>query len=266
MALDPAELLPEEEEPYLPFFGLPTPAEGVGLGPLLQGLSAALGPDGLTADLRRKLRQAKATLALHRRTWLQWDGLWRALQELLCDPRGILPPTRREVELRCGVQGTAQALPPMEPPPAPLLPLLELRLAAKVRDLSIYHAGESAPELPLAETVSTLAEARDPPPAVLRLGAALREEVQRLQRARCRRQYLQGALQSQRRRYQEGSLWCRCWAAAGPCWQLWLVMAVLEPCRSLTSSTGSTWRVKGWHCCSRHGWRSLGCSLPPTPH
>ncbi|XP_030898252.1 HAUS augmin-like complex subunit 4 isoform X1 [Melopsittacus undulatus] len=210
MALDPAELLPEEEEPYLPFFGLPTPAEGVGLGPLLQGLSAALGPDGLTADLRRKLRQAKATLALHRRTWLQWDGLWRALQELLCDPRGILPPTRREVELRCGVQGTAQALPPMEPPPAPLLPLLELRLAAKVRDLSIYHAGESAPELPLAETVSTLAEARDPPPAVLRLGAALREEVQRLQRARCRRQYLQGALQSQRRRYQE--VLGRCWA------------------------------------------------------
>ncbi|XP_061199226.1 HAUS augmin-like complex subunit 4 [Neopsephotus bourkii] len=212
MALDPAELLPEEE-PHLPLFGLPTPAEGLGLAPLVQGLSAVLGPDGLTADLRGELQQAKATLALHRRTWLHWDGLWRALQELLWDPRGIEPPTRWELELRCGVQGIAQALPPMEAPPAPLLSLLELRLAAKVLDLSIYHAGEAAPELPLSEAAPTLAEERDAPPAVLRLGVALREEAQRLQRARWRRQHLQGALQTQRRRYQE--VLGQCWALLG---------------------------------------------------
>ncbi|XP_062484202.1 HAUS augmin-like complex subunit 4 isoform X1 [Pezoporus occidentalis] len=212
MELDPAELLPGEEEPHLPLFGLHTPAEGLGLASL-QGLCVALGPDGLAAGLREELRQAKATLALHRRTWLHWDGLWRALQELLWDPRGLEPPTRRELELRCGVQGMAQALPPMEAPPAPLLSLLELRLAAKVLDLSIYHAGEAAPELPLAEAAPTLAEERDPPRAVLRLGAALREEAQRLQRARWRRQHLQGALQSQRRRYQE--VLGRCWALLG---------------------------------------------------
>ncbi|XP_062484203.1 HAUS augmin-like complex subunit 4 isoform X2 [Pezoporus occidentalis] len=190
MELDPAELLPGEEEPHLPLFGLHTPAEGLGLASL-QGLCVALGPDGLAAGLREELRQAKATLALHRRTWLHWDGLWRALQELLWDPRGLEPPA----------------------PPAPLLSLLELRLAAKVLDLSIYHAGEAAPELPLAEAAPTLAEERDPPRAVLRLGAALREEAQRLQRARWRRQHLQGALQSQRRRYQE--VLGRCWALLG---------------------------------------------------
>ncbi|KAM4645282.1 HAUS augmin-like complex subunit 4 isoform 2-T2 [Amazona ochrocephala] len=218
MALNPAELLPvEEEEPHLLLFGLPPPAERLGLAPLLQGLSAVLEPDGLTVGLRGELRQAKATLALHRRTWLHWDGLWRALQELLWDPCGIEPPvshgTRRELELRCGAQGMAQALLPMEAPPAPLLPLLELRLAAKVLDLSIYHTGEATPEPPLLETVPPLAEAGDPPPVVLRFVVALREEAQRLQRARQRHQHLQGALRSQRRCYQE--VLGRCWALLG---------------------------------------------------
>ncbi|KAM9520891.1 HAUS augmin-like complex subunit 4 isoform 1-T1 [Guaruba guarouba] len=213
MALDPAELLPEKEEPHLLLFGLPPPAEGLGLGPLLQGLSAVLGPDGLTAGLRGELWQAKAKLALHRRTWLRWDGLWRALQELLRDPCGIDPHTRQELELRCGAQGIAQALPPMEAPPAPLLPLLELRLAAKVLDLSIYHTGEAALEPPLAGVVPPLAETRDPPPAVLRFVVTLREEAQRLQSARQRRQHLRGALQSQGRRYQE--VLGRCWALLG---------------------------------------------------
>ncbi|XP_065555217.1 uncharacterized protein LOC136024071 isoform X2 [Lathamus discolor] len=213
MALDSAELLPEEEEPHLPLFGLPPTAEEVALAPLLQGLSAALGPDGLTAGMRKELQQAKAALALHRRTWLHWDGLWRALQELLWDPRGIEAPTRRELLLHCGVQGMAQALPPMEASPAPLLPLLELRLAAKVLDLSIYHAGEASPELPLADATRTLAETWDPPPAVLRLGVVLREEAQRLQHARWRRQHLKWALQSQCRRYQE--VLHRCWALLG---------------------------------------------------
>ncbi|XP_065555219.1 uncharacterized protein LOC136024071 isoform X3 [Lathamus discolor] len=191
MALDSAELLPEEEEPHLPLFGLPPTAEEVALAPLLQGLSAALGPDGLTAGMRKELQQAKAALALHRRTWLHWDGLWRALQELLWDPRGIEAPAS----------------------PAPLLPLLELRLAAKVLDLSIYHAGEASPELPLADATRTLAETWDPPPAVLRLGVVLREEAQRLQHARWRRQHLKWALQSQCRRYQE--VLHRCWALLG---------------------------------------------------
>ncbi|KQK81389.1 hypothetical protein AAES_81964 [Amazona aestiva] len=147
MALNPAELLPvEEEEPHLLLFGLPPPAERLGLAPLLQGLSAVLEPDGLTVGLRGELRQA---------------------------------------------------------PPAPLLPLLELRLAAKVLDLSIYHTGEATPEPPLLETVPPLAEAGDPPPVVLRFVVALREEAQRLQRARQRHQHLQGALRSQRRCYQE---------------------------------------------------------------
>ncbi|KAM8988961.1 HAUS augmin-like complex subunit 4 isoform 2-T2 [Ara ararauna] len=191
MALDPAELLPEKEEPHLLLFGLPPPAEGLGLGPLLQGLSAVLGPDGLTAGLRGELWQAKAKLALHRRTWLRWDGLWRALQELLRDPCGIDPPA----------------------PPAPLLPLLELRLAAKVLDLSIYHTGEATLEPPLAGVVLPLAETQDPPPAVLRFVVTLQEEAQRLQSARQRRQHLQGALRSQGRRYQE--VLGRCWALLG---------------------------------------------------
>lgn len=193
-----------EAEILGPALPLPPPEE-LGPHPGLCRLLAALGA-GLGAAGGRSLRRAEAGLARQRAAWLAREGLWRAVLELLREPRPQgAPPTVEEAlalaELRRGPPPLAALLPPPQDP-APLrrrlLPALERRLAGKARELAAYHRGGRDVTAGPGDVTE---RPRDVAADVAAVARELAAERRRLEAAAARRRRLAEQLERHRRLY-----------------------------------------------------------------
>uniref|UniRef100_A0A8C3BFH5 Uncharacterized protein n=1 Tax=Cairina moschata TaxID=8855 RepID=A0A8C3BFH5_CAIMO len=192
-----------EAELLGPALPLPPPEELLphpGLGRLLAALGAGPEGAGLGVAGGRSLRRAEAELGRQRAAWLAREGLWRAVLELLREPRPQEAPPTAELalalaELRLGPPLLAALLPPPQDP-APLrlrlLPLVERRLAGKVGQLADYFRGRGRDVTARGDDVSD---------DVTAVAEELAAQRRRLEAATARRRRLAGQLESLRRLY-----------------------------------------------------------------
>ncbi|KAI6058727.1 HAUS augmin-like complex subunit 4 [Aix galericulata] len=197
--LGPALPLPPPEE-LLPYPGLGQLLAALGAGP------EGAGPEGAGpgAARGRSLRRAEAELGRQRAAWLAREGLWRAVLELLREPRPQEAPPTLELalalaELRLGPPLLAALLPPPQDP-APLrlrlLPLVERRLAGKVGQLADYVRGRGRDVAAGGDDVSD-----DVSDDVTKAAKELAAQRRRLEAATARRRRLAGQLESLHRLY-----------------------------------------------------------------
>ncbi|XP_053909105.1 uncharacterized protein LOC128850150 isoform X2 [Cuculus canorus] len=81
------------------------------LASLLRHLTTLLGSEGQSRRLERDLRRAEAAFQLRRAAWLRCESLWRAIHEVMRDPRRLEPTVLRALE-----RTITSALPPPLPP------------------------------------------------------------------------------------------------------------------------------------------------------